>query len=111
MSEFKFACPVCGQHISCDSTKSGAQLDCPTCFQKLIVPNAPQGDLSKLILNAALADSRRFAPNDTKTQTTILKPSSSGNFPVIAISFLLLVCGVIAIIAFREKYLRTPTQP
>ncbi len=41
MSEFKYACPVCGQHIKCDSSQSGTQMECPTCFQKIVVPQAP----------------------------------------------------------------------
>lgn len=51
MSEFKFLCPVCGQHIATDSTASGTQIECPTCFQKIIVPQAPKSD-SKYILSA-----------------------------------------------------------
>ena len=41
MSEFKFACPVCGQHITAGSSASGSQIVCPTCFQKIVVPQAP----------------------------------------------------------------------
>src|SRR6266446_9700702 len=41
MSEFKFACPVCGQHITADSSTGGAQIQCPTCFQKIVVPQPP----------------------------------------------------------------------
>ena len=41
MSEFKYACPVCGQHMKCDSSQSGTVMECPTCFQKIIVPQAP----------------------------------------------------------------------
>ena len=51
MSEFKFTCPVCGQHIAADSSATGAQIECPTCFQKIIVPQAPRAD-SKYILSA-----------------------------------------------------------
>ncbi|HLH55468.1 MAG TPA: hypothetical protein VKY92_17835 [Verrucomicrobiae bacterium] len=59
MSEFKFACPVCGQHITADSTTSGSLLECPTCFQKLIVPQAPVSSEAKLILTAAKASAPR----------------------------------------------------
>jgi hypothetical protein len=52
MSEFKFACPVCGQHITADSSTSGTRLDCPTCFRPIVVPQAP-ASTSKLILAAA----------------------------------------------------------
>ena len=51
MSEFKFLCPVCGQHIATDSSASSTQIECPTCFQKIIVPEAPKSD-SKYILSA-----------------------------------------------------------
>jgi hypothetical protein len=53
MSEFKFACPVCGQHVTCDSANSGSQMECPTCFRKLVVPQAPASESSKFILSAA----------------------------------------------------------
>ena len=59
MSEFKFACPVCGQHITADSSTSGTLLECPTCFQTLIVPQAPAYGDRKLILTAAKASSLR----------------------------------------------------
>jgi len=62
MSEFKFACPVCGQHITADSSASGNRLECPTCFQSLIVQQAPEeGGDSKLILSAAKASTTRTA--------------------------------------------------
>jgi DNA-directed RNA polymerase subunit RPC12/RpoP len=53
MSEFKFACPVCGQHITADSSNSGGHIACPTCFQKIIVPQAPTSTDPKFILSAA----------------------------------------------------------
>jgi hypothetical protein len=58
MSEYKFACPVCGQHITCDSASSGTQMNCPTCFRKLVVPQAKSPGSSNLVLTAALAQSR-----------------------------------------------------
>src|SRR5271170_6187244 len=50
MSEFKYACPVCGQHISCDSSQTGSTMTCPTCFQQIIVPQAPADGGQKFIL-------------------------------------------------------------
>ncbi len=58
MSVFKFACPVCGQHIQCDSIKSGSPMECPTCFRQIVVPQAPAGADSKLLLTAAEVQSR-----------------------------------------------------
>ncbi len=42
MAEFKFACPQCGQHIQCDAGYSGAQINCPSCQQSIVVPQAPR---------------------------------------------------------------------
>ncbi len=61
MSELKFACPVCGQHLTASSADSGQQIDCPTCFQKLLVPQPRSGD-SKLVLNASKVEERRRLP-------------------------------------------------
>jgi hypothetical protein len=52
MSEFKFACPVCRQHINTDASASGTTMDCPTCFRKLIVPQPPAKGTSHLIVTA-----------------------------------------------------------
>ena len=53
MSEFKYACPVCGQHIKCDTSQAGTVMDCPTCFQKITVPQPPAGADQKLILTGS----------------------------------------------------------
>jgi flagellar basal body-associated protein FliL/outer membrane lipoprotein-sorting protein len=42
MAEFKFSCPQCGQHIQCDPGYSGAQINCPSCQQAIVVPQAPR---------------------------------------------------------------------
>jgi len=52
MSEFKFACPVCRQHINTDASASGTTMECPTCFRKLIVPQPPAKGTSHLIVTA-----------------------------------------------------------
>jgi hypothetical protein len=39
MSEFKFSCPNCGQHIQGDERWSGRQINCPACQQPLVVPS------------------------------------------------------------------------
>ena len=64
MSEFKFACPVCGQHITADAASSGGQVECPTCFRKIVIPQAPADPDSKFILSAVQADSRKPAGSE-----------------------------------------------
>ena len=38
MSEFKFACPTCGQHIAGDERWAGMQIKCPSCQADMMVP-------------------------------------------------------------------------
>jgi DNA-directed RNA polymerase subunit RPC12/RpoP len=41
MSDFKFTCPHCQQHLSADSSMVGSEVACPTCSGRLIVPEPP----------------------------------------------------------------------
>ncbi len=38
MSEIKFACPHCSQHIACDDLYCGERIDCPGCGRVLFIP-------------------------------------------------------------------------
>jgi hypothetical protein len=38
MSDVRFACPFCSQHIACDRSYSGAPIDCPSCGARITVP-------------------------------------------------------------------------
>jgi hypothetical protein len=38
MSEIKFACPHCSQHIVCDDIYCGERIDCPGCERALFIP-------------------------------------------------------------------------
>ena len=58
MSEFKFACPVCKQHMMCDTLQGGSVMECPTCFQKVIAPQAPAAD-SKYILTGTKVSEKK----------------------------------------------------
>ena len=68
MSEFKFTCPVCGQHMAVDAGAAGAQIECPTCFQRIIVPQAPRPD-SKYILSATQYIKSQVTPVSPSTLT------------------------------------------
>lgn len=110
MSDFKFACPVCGQHITCDSTRSGTKLPCPTCFQELIVPQAAQNGSSKLILTAAQVSSRPLPQEPPPTEAPPRRPSSVSYLP-----FALLVCLIClvagALYAFRGRIFSSSPLP
>lgn len=53
MSEFKFACPVCGQHIVCESDKTGMRMECPNCFREIVVPQPPASEETKFVLTTS----------------------------------------------------------
>jgi len=87
MSEFKYACPVCGQHIQCDSSQAGTVVDCPTCFQKITVPQAPAGAGQKLLLTGTKAGERKTSQLATRTHPVLSEPAKS--FTAAAVTFLL----------------------
>lgn len=41
MSDIKFSCPQCSQHITCDPQWMGHQLQCPACQNQITVPQVP----------------------------------------------------------------------
>ena len=41
MSEFKFNCPHCDQHLKADGGFSGRQIQCPNCDHLIRIPPAP----------------------------------------------------------------------
>ncbi|HWX18380.1 MAG TPA: hypothetical protein VN578_00610 [Candidatus Binatia bacterium] len=88
MGEFKFACPNCGQHITAAASASGTKLECPTCFRKIIVPQAPTDGDSKFILSAAQADKPRPLPTATLFDSGVLTPRRHSIVPAV----LLVVC-------------------
>jgi len=107
MREFKYACPVCGQHIKCDSSQAGTQMDCPTCFQKITVPQAPATEDQKFILTGT-----------KKTERPVPKmPEDNGavapakNSPLATIIVVIILLGLIAAGAvaykFRDKIFKT----
>ena len=68
MSEYKYACPVCGQHIKCDSSQAGTMMECPTCFQKITAPQAPAaGDDQKFVLTGTKVGERPLPKAATET--------------------------------------------
>jgi DNA-directed RNA polymerase subunit RPC12/RpoP len=94
MSEFKFACPVCGQHITADSSSSGGQLECPTCFQKILVPQAPSSADAKFILSTSQVGKPR--PHSGAPVQLELIPTPPTRKPVFIVAASLLFLAVAA---------------
>lgn len=104
MSEFKYACPVCGQHIKCDSSQAGTVMECPTCFQKITVPQAPATDDQKLIITGTKVGERPV-PNIPEYRAAMPEK----NFPMAAVvALLVLACAAgAAVFAFRGKIFKS----
>ncbi|MGA3267682.1 MAG: hypothetical protein ABSE16_12755 [Verrucomicrobiota bacterium] len=109
MSEFKYACPVCGQHIKCDSSQSGTVMECPTCFQKITVPQAPASADPKFIITGSKVGGERPLP--TSGDLGGLAPRAKSS-PVAAIILLVLLCGLAAAaIVYRGEIFRLMNHP
>jgi DNA-directed RNA polymerase subunit RPC12/RpoP len=97
MSEFKYACPVCGQHIKCDSSQAGTQMECPTCFQKIIVPQAPS-DEQKFILTGSKVAGERPLPKAPDATTFAAPPSKTLPGVLVVIIIFLLIGSAVAFV-------------
>ena len=111
MSEFKFACPVCGQHMKCDSSQSGTVMECPTCFQKITAPQAPTSDDPKFIITGTKVGERPI-PAAVTNGGAPPPPAPKENTPLSTIA-LIVVFFVIAVtlFAFRGKIFKFRGEP
>jgi DNA-directed RNA polymerase subunit RPC12/RpoP len=101
MSEFKYACPVCGQHMKCDSSQSGTVMECPTCFQKITAPQAPKSDDPKFIITGTKVGER---PIPTVVADSGAATPPEKHFPALVFVFVvLLFAAVAAAFVFRGK--------
>jgi hypothetical protein len=108
MSEFKFTCPVCSQHIAADSSAAGAQIECPTCFQKIIVPQAPRAD-SKYILSATqVIKPPTVSPLPTPVSQAVV---SRKGFPLPVIVLAVVLGALLALVYLWRKQARQSETP
>lgn len=111
MSEFKFACPVCGQHITADASTGGRQIQCPTCFQTIVVPQAPLAGNTKFILSAAQVTKPRPAGSDTHDDLRSHRRTPAiGSLGFFALLFLLLASGTVLLL-WAQDILKLPARP
>lgn len=106
MSEFKFACPVCGQRMAVDSSASGAQVECPTCFQIIIVPKAPAAG-SKYQLSATQYIKPIMLPPPPKPAAAPVAPQRKS---AVLIFVLILACAAVTALFLRERIVRSQQE-
>lgn len=111
MSEFKYACPHCGQHIQCEAAQAGTTMECPTCFQKIIAPQAPASFDTRLILTG-LKIPKRPRPIGAPGLETATATAPVKKFPVAALAAVVLVVAVAAAaVVFRDKIFKPAVAP
>jgi hypothetical protein len=97
MSEFKYACPVCGQHMMCDSSQSGTIMECPTCFQKIVAPQAPTTNDPKFILTGTKYTEKKIADSLVRAAAdSAIKQTNSKFVGAFLVAFLILIAGSFA---------------
>jgi DNA-directed RNA polymerase subunit RPC12/RpoP len=102
MSEFKYACPVCGQHMMCDVSQAGSVMQCPTCFQKITAPQAPAAG-SKFILTGTQVSEKKITARGY--EPVVPSSAEEKNFPtamLVSAFVVVLVVGA-TLFVFREK--------
>jgi DNA-directed RNA polymerase subunit RPC12/RpoP len=109
MSEFKYACPVCGQHMMCDTSQGGSVMECPTCFQKIVAPQAPTSIDNKLILTGT-----KFSEKRTSDPFAGIAGVRQEKRPYVAVIIFLVIVGAAAGAIFKYhdqllKYVSTAT--
>ena len=106
MSEFKYACPVCGQHIKCDVSQAGTVMECPTCFQKITVPQAPATAEQKFILSGSKVGERPGPSYRLPDSTEV--PAQKTVSPAVIIMLVLVVAAVAVMFAFKDRIFHRP---
>ncbi len=85
MTEIRFSCPGCGQHMSCDEPWAGHQIECPACHNTIVVPQV-RGPSSPTPPPASLTESPRpagakLAPGVTRVpRSTAHAPAAPRKF-------------------------------
>jgi len=64
MSQFKFSCPQCQQHLQCDEEFSGREIQCPGCHHLIRIPPVP-------------GKTAQYTPESGKTWATFVPPGNA----------------------------------
>jgi hypothetical protein len=102
-NEFKFACPVCHQHMLADVASAGEHVECPTCHKQIIVPKVPGGATTKLILRGTQVSSTRGSTRfkgagpQVVARTAVSIPMQPSLVMVAVVSFLVVAALILAL--------------
>src|SRR5277367_5860911 len=108
MSEYKYACPVCGQHMMCDSSQAGSVMECPTCFQKITVPQAPATEEQKFIITGTKKGERPVPTIPEATSSFI--PAAKGFPGAVVVVLILIFIGAAVAFVYRGTILKSKSN-
>src|SRR5262245_21966713 len=78
MSDIKFACPQCHQHIQCEPAYAGMEIGCPTCSTRIVVPGTPAAPAPVMAMAQAQAPAPPPPMPQTRLATSTSASASSG---------------------------------
>jgi hypothetical protein len=104
MSEYKFACPECGQHMMCDASHGGSVMECPTCFQKIVAPQAPAPDAKFILTGSKFVE--KTIPASLANAASRLKSPAGKSFPIGLFLLILVLLAGAGGYFFRDKIAR-----
>src|SRR6266446_2809325 len=81
MNTIRFACPVCGQHIACDQSGKGMEIQCPGCNQTVIVPSVFVGVPLPQATDAPTPPPVMQTAREAVTTAAATGPAQSGDKP------------------------------
>ena len=115
MSDIRFACPYCSQHIACDEDYADLAIDCPACGNSMVVPrlsaaNSAHPDLLLLasppapkhvpappVQTVRAWTEREWAERSESSKGTRKEYSSLHSFARVVLWFVLIVMGMSAV--------------
>lgn len=105
MSEFKFSCAYCGQHIQCDAHWSGHETECPICHRMLVVPSLEIAALPMAQAVPPVRDTAASAPQGPHSLAQMVPPSLPARIPLLVriygiITMILGILGVVVMALF-----------
>lgn len=100
--------------MKCDSTQSGSVSECPTCFQKIVVPQAPASDDPKFILTGAKFTEKKISSTLANAAAASAQTAPEKPFPLIVVIVLAVVLAAgAAVFVFRGSLFKSekPVPP
>jgi hypothetical protein len=92
MSDFKFFCPECGQHILGDTAYVGTQISCPTCQKAITIPAAAATTPAPAVEPKAPAPVSQTSPQPAVSTPAAAATRDCGGFSKLAAASL--ICSV-----------------